>query len=340
MIKVDYSNQVQKEAILNEFKGNLFEFLVAQGLARKSNAEDQFLLSLPLDFKARLSTYEELIRTHEARLLTRLPKLSELTVQKIWDELQKHNYHFSSWNVIGKMVGTNDNDLWNETDIVGTYQNNEGDNRHISLSLKLSKEHSYVNTKSAGVKSFLTKYFTGFTETVTLMQKELNDEVDESFLRMGHKLYSMIDCEWRGQFDSQWIEHYPELPGELSLEMKNVVHENYHRVIVKLAAQLERLKIMNPEKFFDSLYALCGFGHAEIIQVNCFHHDYELTEVSIKNSNDLFSKLNRKCSLRPLKPMANSLDIVMGKITLQIRVKPMNKFTTAAYKINCSIKEK
>nr|MBP9682228.1 hypothetical protein [Bacteriovorax sp.] len=69
MIKIDYSNQIQKEAILNEFKGNLFEFLVAQGLARKSNIEDQFLLSLPTEFKSRLGTYEELIRLHEGRLL-------------------------------------------------------------------------------------------------------------------------------------------------------------------------------------------------------------------------------------------------------------------------------
>ncbi len=298
------------------------------------------MLSLPTEFKSRLGTYEELIRLHEGRLLTKLPLLSEQTVQRIWDELQKSNVHFSSWNVIGKMVGTNDNDLWKETDIVGTYQDSEGENRHLFLSLKLSKEHSFVNTKSAGVKSFLTKYFFLFKDQAFNMQKELSDEVDESFFRMGHKLYSMIDCEWKGVFDSAWIGHYPELPGELSPEMKSIVHESYYRITKKLSELLLRLKKHDPQIFCDSLYALCGFGHTEIIQVHCYHQDYEQKEITIKNFGDLFSKKNKECTVSLLKETSSSLEVNMGKITLQIRVKPMNKFTTAAYKINCSIKVK
>ncbi len=338
MKKVDYNNQIQKEAILNEFKGNLFEFLVAQGLARKSKIEDQFLLSLPLDFKARLGSYEEMMRIHEPRLLTKLPSLASRTVDKIWEDVNLSSFDFTGWNVIGKMVATNDSKTWNETDIVGSYRDSLGAIKKLAISLKLSKDHSFVNTKSAGVKSFLTKYFQVFGKDVVSMQNELNSEVDESFLMMGHKLYSMIDCEFKGTFNSDWTSHYTELPGELSPQMRSIVHENYHRVALKLSDLLLRLKEINSELFFDSLYALCGFGHEEIIQVNCFHQDYDLKDITIKKFDDLFSKNNKECTLLPIKDLASSVEIVLGKMILQVRVKPMNKFTTAAYKINCSIK--
>lgn len=340
MKKLDYNNQIQKEAILNEFKGNLFEFLVTQGLARKSKIEDQFLLSLPSEFKAKLGSYEELMRLHEPKLLTKLPKLAFETVHKIWEDGNLSKMDFIQWNVIGKMVATNDSKTWNETDIVGSFRDDSGNTKKLAISLKLTKDHSFVNTKSAGVKSFLTKYFSGFGNDVTSLQQELNSEVDESFLMMGHRLYSMIDCEFKGSFNSEWTNHHTELPGELSPQMRSVVHENYHRVALKLSDLLLRLKELNPELFFDSLYALCGFGHEEIIQVNCFHQDYDLKEITIKKFDDLFSKTNKECTLLPIKDLASSIEIVLGKMILQVRVKPMNKFTTAAYKINCSIKVK
>lgn len=338
-INIDYSNQIQKEAVLNEFKGNLFEFLVAQGLARKSLLEDQFLLDLPYEFKAKLGSYEEMIRTHEPRLLVKLPTLASETVQKVWEEFE-NNFIFSQWNVIGKMVAVNDNDLWNETDIVGTYKTPEGKQGKLALSLKLTKDHSFVNTKSAGVKSFLAKYFSAFGSLSSKLQNELNLEVDESFQRMGHKLYSLTDNDWKGSFNSDWTNHYTELPGELNEEMRAIVHENYYRVALKLSSALEELKTKDSVLFFDSLYALCGFGHADIVQVNCFHQDYELKNISIKRFRDLFLFGEKKCAVLPLKEMASSVEIQIGKVNLQVRVKPMNKFTTAAYKINCSIKVK
>lgn len=339
MKDVDYSNQIQKEAILNEFKGNLFEFLVAQGLARKSAVEHQFLLDLPGEFRERLSAYEEMIRTHEPRLLVKLPTLAALTVEKIWQELHPH-YDFKTWHVIGKLVATNDNELWNETDIVGSYLSSEGVSKQLALSLKLTKDHSFVNTKSAGVKSFLAKYFALFGAVSARLQSELNQEVDESFLQMGHRLYALADLEWRGQFDKSWIDHYPELPGELSPEMRSVVHENYYRIAFKLRALLDQLQRRDSALFFDSLFALCGFGHEDIIQVNCFHQDYELKTISFKRFAELFLAAEKKAVILPLKDLSSSVDIQIGKVNLQVRVKPMNKFTTAAYKINCSIKVK
>lgn len=286
MKNIDYSNQIQKEAILNECKGNLFEFLVTQGLAVRSYVEDHFLLNLPIDFKTKLSNYEELMRTHEPKLLVKLPILAANTVKSIWEEQKLDQYKFIHWKLIGKMVATNDNEFWNETDVVGTYKNNKGVEKHLSLSLKLSKDHSYTNTKSAGIKSFLTKYFSTFGEVAIKFQKELNQEVDESFLVMGHRLYSLIDRDFLGSFDKNWTDTHTELPGELPPEMRVIVHQNYHRLAIRLSYILEQLKIIDSQLFYDSLAALCGFGHFEIIQVSCFHQDYELKEITIKKGDD------------------------------------------------------
>lgn len=343
MKNIDYSNQIQKEAILNECKGNLFEFLVAQGLAVRSKLEDDFLLNLPPDFKSRLLFYEELMRTHQPKLLVSLPKLADQTVAQILKDSNIASLEFKHWNVIGKMMATNDNEFWNETDIVGTY-NRLGENKKLTLSLKLTKEHSFTNTKSAGVKSFLIKYFSSYElahkSLLSSLQHELNEEVDSSFLKMGHKLYGLIDAEFKGSFDSTWSAQYSELPGELSEDMRAVVHENYHRVALKLSTILNKLKECDSELFFKSLFSLCGFGHSEIIQVNCFHQDYELKGIRIKKFDDFFLSQSDKFAILPIKNMASSVEVIIGSLFLQLRVKPMNKFTTAAYKINCSIKVK
>ena len=65
MKKDDYSGQLQIEALLNECKGNLFEYLVTQGLSRKYNKEGEFLLSLPKDFRNRLHFYESTIKNYD-----------------------------------------------------------------------------------------------------------------------------------------------------------------------------------------------------------------------------------------------------------------------------------
>lgn len=331
----DQNNLTQKEALLNECKGNLFEFLVAQGLSRFYQKEDHFLLSLPRDFKNRLKVYEETIRLNDEKLLLNLPALSRKVVEAILQlKLFADNPHPFEFMVIGKMVAVNDNETWNETDIVALEKGPEGQIKKHFLSLKLTKDHSYTNTKSAGVKSFIQKYFNGFDQSV-FFQQLLNTEVDESFQVMGHKLYAFNDLEFQGTFDNRWT--FSELPGELSSEMREIVHANYHRVALKLYELLSRLKKENEQLFRQNLEALCGFGHQDIIQVHCFHQQAQLKEVIIKTYADFFLA-GETIELKKPKLNGHSLDIVFERFQLQIRVKPMNKFTTAAYKINCSIK--
>jgi len=340
MKKIDPNNQLQIESLLNECKGNLFEFLVAQSLSRRFKKEDLFLISLPRDFRGRLQFYEETIREFDSELLKNLPILANSVAEKLEvHPLFKNKSNFS-FSVIGKMVATNDNSVWNETDIVAIEEFSDGSSKKYFISLKLTKDHSYTNTKSAGIKSFIEKYFTTLGSEASIFQKKLNLEVDESFHMMGHKLYTMIDQEFKGSFDARWSQSYTELPGELPDDMKEVVYLNYSRVAQKVREFLGNLHKSNPEKFYQSLHALCGFGNPDIIQVHCFHQNALLKDILIKTHSDLFSNDPHEIVVKELNSGASSFDIAFKKFVLQIRVKPMNKFTTAAYKINCSIKMK
>lgn len=337
---IDHSNQLQIESLLNECKGNLFEFLVAQSLSRRFKKEDVFLLNLPRDFRGRLQFYEETIRQFDSELLKNLPRLAESVAENLENHsIFKNKSHFS-FTVIGKMVATNDNGLWNETDIVAQEELPGGDLKKHFISLKLTKDHSYTNTKSAGIKSFIEKYFARVGLEALTLQKKLNTQVDESFHMMGHKLYALIDQDFKGQFDERWSGHYPELPGELPANMREIVHYNYYRVALKVREYLGELYLLSPEKFYLSLHALCGFGNPDIIQVHCFHQHALLKDIQIKTHGDFFNDDFHEISLKELSEGASSFDIAFDKFVLQIRVKPMNKFTTAAYKINCSIKMK
>lgn len=340
MKKIDQNNQLQIESLLNECKGNLFEFLVAQSLSRRFKKEDVFLLSLPRDFRGRLQFYEETIRHHDSELLKNLPLLAEAVSENLEQHALFKNKTNLSFTVIGKIVATNDNELWNETDIVAFEEFPDGRHKKYFLSLKLTKDHSYTNTKSAGIKSFIEKYFSSFGALASDYQTRLNLAVDESFYMMGHKLYGMIDQEFNGSFDTRWSTTQTELPGELNSEMKEVVHDNYFRVAIKVHEYLKELHDNSPELFYQSLHALCGFGNPDIIQVSCFHQNALLRDIKIKTQNDMFANNSSEISVKDITIGVGSFDIAFEKFVLQIRVKPMNKFTTAAYKINCSIKMK
>ena len=340
MKKIDRNNQLQIESLLNECKGNLFEYLVAQSLSRRFGKEDVFLLSLPRDFRGRLQFYEATIREFDSELLKNLPILAESVSENLENHPIFKNKSRFSFAVIGKMVATNDNELWNETDIVAMEDQEGTPPKKHYISLKLTKDHSYTNTKSAGIKSFIEKYFSAFDGAAQNFQSQLNNCVDESFHMMGHKLYEMIDQDFSGTFDARWTNHYTELPGELGPEMREVVHSNYNRVALKVREFLGALYEKDPAKFYQSLHALCGFGNLDMIQVHCFHQNALLKDIVVKTYSDLFEDDYNEISLRDITDGAASFDVIFKKFALKLRVKPMNKFTTAAYKINCSIKMK
>ena len=66
----------QKEALLNELKGNLFEYLVGSFMARNLKIERQFIESFGGEIRSQLTNYETWIRNYEPELLKQLPVLA------------------------------------------------------------------------------------------------------------------------------------------------------------------------------------------------------------------------------------------------------------------------
>jgi hypothetical protein len=334
MKKIDPNNHSMKMALLNEYKGNLFEFRVGLNLARLFLCEDLFLFNLNEELKSRLEYYEDFIRSFDFELLKKLDDLAKETSEAIFFELKDESYKLLEIHLIGKSVATNSNQLWSESDLVLV---GEGDQIRF-LSLKLSKDKSFTNTKSAGVKSFIEKYFKPYPSS-HLDQLCFNQIVDEAFYQMGVELYELKDLVFKGQFGAEWKDHYTELPGELDNDSRDALYTNYARLNHALYSQLERYYQSDSEAFLKCLYSLIGHSHSEMTQIVCFHQNHEFKNCEITHFKDLECDSN-EFRLLPFKEKSHSLEIEFPKIILQLRIKPMNKFTTASYKVNCSIKKK
>lgn len=331
--------KAQKEALINEFKGNLFEYLVASFVARNFKIERAFIGSFGGQMKEQFSHYEQWLRQNEPELLKELPILAQATAKSLEDYLPQD---IENVLVMGKMAAGNHDMTFGECDIMAI-----GANSKVPISLKLCKGGAFVNTKSAGVKSFLSNYFTEINFSHEF-QKEFSEYIDESFLRMGHELYAMAGLDFTGRFDKEWSDGgFSELPGQLPKEMQEVVLETYYSLARKLYFYLVKLNELDPFSFSKSLWPLIGQRDDNLVQATCFHKSSRKNGVECKYqlSGILVHKHEGRAHndslavIRPLKDKISSFEIIFCGLILQIRIKPMNKFTTASYKVNCSIKE-
>jgi hypothetical protein len=194
-----------------------------------------------------------------------------------------------------------------------------------------------VNTKSGGIKSFFSLYFPFIKREA---QEEFNQFVDMEFHRMGCELHELHDLEFSGNYEA-WVKlGFSELPGELDDESREVLKNYYARIAQRMHIILEEAFITNPSDFLKALPPLMGFGCPEILQVIYFH-DFPKNENPSINIHS-YADLSKELSRVTLKTFSNvsSIEVDVGSWSLQIRVKPMNKFTTTAIKINCSVKVK
>ena len=76
----------QQEALLNEYKGNIFEFLVGKETAAHYGSEFSYLDRIPKAFLDKLGTYEDYIRHCDRDLFESLP----LMAKKSFKDLKKH----------------------------------------------------------------------------------------------------------------------------------------------------------------------------------------------------------------------------------------------------------
>ncbi len=311
--------------LANELKGTLFEFLVAEELVRCFDLDlATFLKEQEASILQQLQEYQLYIRQYDKNLLYQLPNLARRCVSDLLDS-SLFPKKLNAIKLTGKLE-----------------QDNEGDlliNNKLPLSLKLVKHNAFVNTKSAGIKSFYTSYWGRGWD---MAQQYLNQVVDESFEVMAANLHESVGIEYAGDFKT-WVSlGHSDLPGRLVGQQKEILHEHYFRVIDQVWKDFKEFEAKNRSDFLHKLLPLMGLGSEEILQFICFHSGTQ-GENAYQHKGSLL--LNARCflegdcqyHLERTQETASFL-ICFSHFQLQIRVKPMNVFTVPALKVNCSVK--
>lgn len=323
-------DSIAKQALLNEYKDNLFEYLVALKLAQNCKIENEFVTSLSEDVRNMLRIQESFIRMNFPNLLRDLPQLAQAMCDKLLPFFD--NNEPKSIQLIGKISGT-DSDFAEADIIIQT-------KRTLPVSIKLSKSKAFVNTKSGGIKSFLHKYFP--CQISQKLQLELNEFVDEKFHEMAFKIHEIAGMQYNMNF-SEWVANgLPELPGKLEPDYREVVHSLYYQILNKLYISIHAIREHDPISFYKGLLPLIGFGNDNLIQATCFYQNtsnrYVLTDILVEESYILNQEVKQNKMGEYKKDLAN-FEIILPERILQIRIKPMNKFTSASFKVNCSVKK-
>lgn len=318
-------------ALINEYKGNLFEYLVAHELARKAQCEAHFLASFGGEAKDRLVFYQNELMNLDRDLYLQLPLFAQEVCRQLYERLefrdQVHNIL-----VLGKSAGAHHDQSYGECDLMIM----AADGSRKPVSLKFCKRGAYVNTKSGGIRSFIKKYFEKF-ESASEWQQRINQRLDISFETMARELYSLRGLSFAEEvkpFHTLWDG--PELPGELAPPEKEALFRHYYRMISELFAALNSFIGSDKKEFIACLAPLIGLTDHELLQVTCFHHTREAS-LKLYDMKDFLNDA-QSVKLKDLKSEVSSLEISLGQVVLQVRVKPMNKFTVSAMKINCSVK--
>lgn len=319
------ATDTKKEALFNEVKGSLFEYLVGREIAVRAGDELDFQRSLDAHYLTVLSQQDRMVRQFYPEMGAFLREVARLTTGEIGRYLGPG---MTRPRLLGKFVNSSLGSVIREADLSVQLA---GEERFLSL--KLNKKNAYVNTKSAGIKSFFTQYFP-FVSPGT--QEDFSALVEMEFETMARELHAHRDLPYAGDF-SLWVKAgHSELPGELAPEERLILKRYYARIARRMHEILASLSAQDPAGFQRSLRPLMGFGHSDVVQVICFHDMKAQAHPEIHIHELRCHDLSRARVL-PFGDVA-SVEIELGGSSLQVRVKPMNKFTTTAIKINCSMK--
>lgn len=320
-------DQIKKEALFNEVKGSLFEYLVAKELAIQSGNELEFQKSLDRNYLTVLSQQDRMVRQFYPEMLKFLAGASTKTAAAISEHLKSNPL---SARLVGKFSNSSISSEILEADLL--FETNEG---AVPVSLKLNKKNAFVNTKSGGIKSFFQTYFPYLDQSI---QKDFNQLVDLEFNRMALELHAHHDLEFPGDFVLWVRQGLSELPGELDEASRFILKRYYARIAEVMHSIFQRAIKSDPDLFIKYLPVLLGFSSQEILQVIYFHDFPENAAPEIHIHS--FKDLKKELTLMKLSPFGNiaSVEFKIGRWDFQVRVKPMNKFTTTAIKINCSVR--
>lgn len=307
------------EAYLNEYKGAIFEFKVALEYSLLSGVAQDYLDSIPKKDISRLTEYEKKLISIDRSKSHQLAKFSLALAKEFYINIGK------SEKV--RLIAREKEEKYKEGDFL-IYQNNKA----TPVSLKLCKHKAFINTKSAGIKSFFSKYFSAF-EKANEIQNSINEQLSSSFYRMSDKLHEEVGIKYKGNY-SEWT--LPDRPGKLSSNLSEIIKEHYKEMNKILYNNIKTLYKYDQKKFKKSLFPLIGVGSNEVIQLTLLYKNDEIKSIYIQDSKNAMDELS-EIQIKQFNPELASFMILLKNLKLQIRVKPMNSFTQEAMKINCSI---
>ncbi len=316
----------QKEAFLNEFKGAIFEYRLAVALAEHWGTLPALLAAIPAAYQARLASYERAVWQLDAALGAALNQWP----REVAEQVLKH-FPLTCGQVF--WVGRQEKQSWHEADLLIQ----DSSHQIFPLSLKLSKEQAFVNTKSAGIKSILPQYFKACPEQAAA-QTQLQELVERGFLTMGMELYQAQNLGiFMGRFDERWI--LPRLPGQVPEELRPAIWRYYSLVMAFLAQVFQQWK--DQESFRQALLPLFGLGRPDLGQVNCVYQKdpWQLKRIIILPPTWAAEQI-RALNWRPYHAGDTFFSGDFPAGTIQMRAKPMNVFTVAGLKVNCALRHR
>lgn len=320
------SSDISQLALLNEYKGSLFEYLVSLKLAEQLDLSLSFYNSMSENQLSIFEQQESFVRNFFPNLVYELPKLAGTTANKILIDLGTKD--IDRIIIVGKSMASNNTESYSEADIVLV-----GPIKSYNLSLKLAKKQSFVNTKSAGIKSFFSKYFVDFN--VDPIQAKLNSLVDNAFEKMAMNMHHEADIEYSNGFENWELENQVVLPGKLPDDLKVFLYQYYSILNNYIYENILKLIELDQEMFVKSCAALIGHSQGDLISVISF---YEQKDDLFVKTETLVTKFDTNQKILDVKLRDNSFDIIFETLILQLRIKPMNKFTSKSYKVNCAVK--
>jgi len=254
------NQNTNKEALFNEVKGSLFEFLVSKSWAQAAGEELAFIKSIDANYLSVLSQQDRMVRQFYPELGEFLRNIGDQTANAFVEyigEIPK------TPKLLGKFSNSDISHDIHETDILLNSSKGE-----LSVSLKLNKKSSFVNTKSGGIKSFFEVYFPFLPSEI---QKEFNNFVDQQFVEVSYSLHEHNGWEYSGEY-SLWVKNgKSELPGELSEEERLILKNYYAKISQRVHEILSNALKENRELFMKSIPSLMGYSSQNIIQLVCFH---------------------------------------------------------------------
>lgn len=319
-----------REALFNEIKGSLFEYLVALEFARKAGLEASFLRAMPVHYQRVLEQQDHMTREAYPELLPHLPVWAK-RVAEAW-QTRFPTEKISALQLTGQLTHTEASETQGEADFTVT------SDRVRAVSLKLNKRQGAVNTKSGGIKSFFTTYFPA--PDVQGLQDHFNQLVDAEFSVMRFELHQIAGLTEDADWTSWRRAGLSELPGELASDMRERLHAFYARVSLAVRGTLDTIEKNHQDIFEAGLLRLCGFGTDDLVQVICFHdiHGKNPAEVDVRIHDEQVVREHLAKRMWRTSGAIASCEMNLADWMLQIRVKPMNKFTTTAIKMNCSVR--